>query len=303
MVQFIPGRLAPHAEATHPRLKLADYLTGALPPAPAAVDWYSRVTDWPVFLNDQLGDCTAAMVGHLIEEASAYGQGAVTLVGDGDVLTSYERVSGYVPGDPSTDNGSVLQDVYNDWRKNGVGGHHVLVFAQVDHTDDGEIRQAVALFGAVGLGIVVTQDMMDDFHAGHPWTRAAGTALGGHAVPVVGYDADHVFVVTWGQVRAMSWGCLAAVTDEAWVAVLPEWFSAAGVDPTGLDLHALGEDFAVLTGEPNPFPQPAPAPPAPMPVPPAPVPPKPTPDPLADLVALIRTAVRAFETWAHRHGF
>ena len=268
MVTFVPGRLAPHPEATHPRLHLADYLTSTLPAPPPAVDWYSRVSGWPVYLNTDIGDCTEAMVAHLIEGASTYGQGATIAVTDQDVLAAYERVSGYNPADPSTDQGAVLQDVYADWRRNGMAGHKVLAFAQVAASSEVQVMQAINLFGAAGLGIVVTQDMEDDFNAGHPWTRAVGAQLGGHAVPAVGYDSNFVYVVTWGTVQPMTWGCYKKVTEEAWAAILPEWMNSAGADPAGLDLHALGADLADLTGGQNPFPGPIPTPtPVPSPQP------------------------------------
>lgn len=261
------GRLPAHPEQTHPRLHLRDHLTAQLPAPPAQADWHTAVASWPMYLNDQIGDCTEAMVGHCIENASTYGQGTTIEVADSDVLTAYERVSGYDPNKPDSDQGAVLQDVYGDWVKHGVGGHKATVFAQVDHANATELKQAVDLLGAVGLGITVTQDMMDAFNAGQPWSTATGEQLGGHAVPIVGYDADFVYVVTWAKVQKMTWACYAVVTEEAWAAVLPEWFSAAGLDPTGLDLYGLGEEFAGLTGGQNPFPAPTPTPtPGPAPV-------------------------------------
>jgi hypothetical protein len=280
------GRLPAHPEETHPRLHLAPHLRAVTPPP--SVDWYSRVENWPMFLNDQLGCCTEAMVGHCIENASEYGPDLV-LIRDGDVLTAYERVSGYNPADPSTDQGAVLQDVYGDWRKTGVGGHKNLVFAQVNHGRDTELMTAVDEFGAVGLGIVVTQDMMDDFDAGKPWDRAVGEQLGGHAVPVVGYDPSYLYIVTWGRLQRMTWRCLDTVTEEAWVSVLPEWFSG-GKDPQGVDLHGLGEAFAALTGQPNPFPDPSPQP----------VPPGPAPQPVDPADEAL--AVAAKEWVKHRHS-
>ena len=269
MVTLIPGRLPPHAEADHPRLHLADYLTSALPAPPPTVDWYSRVAAWPMFLNDKIGDCTEALVGHVIEAASTYGAGKTLVLLDGNILTAYERVSGYNPADPSTDQGAVLQDVYTDWRKNGVGGCRALAFAQVAASSETQVQQAIHLFGAAGLGITVTQQMEDDFNAGIPWTRAGGAQLGGHAVPAVGYDSKYVYVVTWARVQPMTWACYRQVTEEAWTAILPEWLDAAGHDPEGLDLQALGADLAELTGSPNPFPGPLP-----------PVPPQPSPQPV-----------------------
>jgi len=97
---------------------------------------------------------------------------------------------------------------------------------------------------------------MDDFGNGQPWARATGQQLGGHAVPIVGYDADNVYIVTWGKVQSMTWGCYSDVVEEAWAAILPEWLSSAGEDPEGVDAYGLGQAFAQLTGEPNPFPAP-----------------------------------------------
>ena len=74
----------------------------------------------------------------------------------------------------------------------------------------------------------------------------------------------------------MTWACFTAVTEEAWCAITPEWFSAAGSDPQGVNLYGLGQDFAAMTGQPNPFPAPLP----PAPVPPVPVPPAPVPVPV-----------------------
>lgn len=252
------GRLPAHSELTHPRLHLGPWLRAVEPPA--SVDYFLRIGDWPMYGNDRIGDCTEAMVGHLIESASLYGGGTLSLVTAEDVLTAYERVSGYNPSDPSTDQGAVLQDVYNDWRKTGVGGRKNLAFAQVDHQRPTDVKAAVYEFGATGLGIVVTESMMEDFDAGKPWAEADGEDLGGHAVPIVGYDKSFVYVVTWGKVQMMTWDCYRAVTEEAWVAILPEWFNTKGQDPQGIDLYGLGEAFARLTGEPNPFPQPPPAP-------------------------------------------
>lgn len=268
-ITFHDGRRPPHPEDTHPRVKLRPFVR-ALTAAPASVDWYSRVTEWPMYKNDELGDCTIAKIGHEIENASTYGDGTTVLVTDDDVLTAYEAVGGYRPGHPETDQGAVLQDVYTYWRKTGVGGHKALAFAEVDVKSLDEVKTAIATFGAVGLGIVVDQQMMDDFNAGRGWTRTGGEQLGGHAVPAVGYDSEGVWVVTWAAVIKMTWSVFRRVADEAWVAILPEWVNdQTGRDPLGVDLYGLGEAMSALTGDPNPFqpdPQPEPGP-APGPAP------------------------------------
>ncbi len=81
------GRL-PH-DPTRPRLALHYYLDRGVPPNPAVVDWLDRVTDWPMLLNDSIGDCVWAMAGHALEAWSTYGENPTITVTDHDVLTGY----------------------------------------------------------------------------------------------------------------------------------------------------------------------------------------------------------------------
>ncbi len=59
------GKLAARRD---PRtLRLARYLAPALPPPPAQVDYTCGVKDWGMMLNDRLGCCTIAAVGHAVQ--------------------------------------------------------------------------------------------------------------------------------------------------------------------------------------------------------------------------------------------
>ena len=274
------GWLAPYPESAKPRLKLAKYLR--LPPPPASADWYSRVPAWPMYLNDQIGDCTVAEVAHQIESASAYTAGAPISVDDAAVLAAYRAISGYDPANPATDAGAVIQDVLGYWRRVGIDGHRALAFAQVDPRNHDEVRQAISLFGSVDIGLDLPQSALDQFDAKRAWSTVPndGGIVGGHSVGGVGYgvaatptlqrtvvasDGDYVYVVTWGAIVPMTWDFWDHYVEEAWAVILPEWLDAAGHTPTGIDLHELGNDLAELTGDPNPFP----SAPGPAPVPPA----------------------------------
>jgi len=47
-------------------LQMANYL--ALPAFPASRDWTNKAKPaWGMMLNDQLGDCTCAAIGHIIQ--------------------------------------------------------------------------------------------------------------------------------------------------------------------------------------------------------------------------------------------
>lgn len=265
---FHGGRLP--AQPARPRLRLGAYLTGSLPTPPASIDWQSRVATWPMYLNDQIGDCTCAAVGHLIEAETTYGQGATVTVADQDVLTMYEKVSGYNPADPSTDQGAVIQDVLAYWQKTGMAGHRIVAYAAVDVSNVSEIKAAIDLFGAVDIGINFPSSAMDQFNAGQEWDVVKGSQIeGGHCVPVGAYGSDgSLTCVTWGRTQKMTAAFWQKYVDEAWVVITDDWLNSKGTDPQGLNLYQLGQDYAALTGKPNPIPAPQPQPtPSPTPAP------------------------------------
>lgn len=250
---------------TRPRLRLGTFIDRQeLGEPPPSVNWWTLVADWPMYANDSIGDCTVAEVGHQIGSASKYATGNEVLFTDAQIVSMYSAVTGYVPGDESTDNGAVIQDVLTYWRKTGLGGHKLAAFAEVDVSNRSEVLQAVAAFGSVDLGHMVTQGDMDSFNAGTAWDTSYGntTVVGGHSTELVGYDSTFGYLVTWGRVQKFTWRWWNARVDEAWLAILPEWLSAQGQSPSGFDLHGLGQEMHDLTGDPNPFP-PAPVPPAP----------------------------------------
>lgn len=290
------GRLAP--DPTKPRLRLGARLDRGAPAAPPLADWLSRVADWPMYGNDRIGDCTIAGAGHIIQALSTYGQGTTATVGDDDVLAAYSAVSGYDPLTGRNDNGAVMQDVLNYWRRSGIGGHRILAFAEVDVRDRTEVERAISVFGHVYIGIDMPTSAMDQFDAGRPWdvVRRDGGLEGGHAVNVGAYSRPGAAftAVTWGRVQALTEAFWDRYVAEAWVIITPEWLSAAGTSPGGVDLYGLGEDLAELTGGPNPFP--APEPPGPVPGP-VPEPVGPAPVVVAD-VAL----ATAMQNWLHAKG-
>lgn len=249
------GALAPHPESTHPRVRLATHMSArALPPTPAVVDYASKVRSWPMYLNNQIGDCTAAGIAHAIQAWTAYGKGLVTLPNSA-VLRLYEAF-GYVPGQPDTDRGAVEQDVLHYVQANGVGGHKILAYAQVDHTSLDEMKTALNLFGSVYLGAQMPQSAMDQTNAGQAWDIDPGSPIeGGHCFTLQRWDTTDapMTFVTWGQLQRATTRWWEANGMEAWVMISEDWFNAAGKTVTGVDLSELGDEFSVVTGQPNPF--------------------------------------------------
>lgn len=290
-IDFKGGRLP--NDPDKPRVRLAPFLRHAssLPPMPILQDWGSRVTDWGMALNDRMGDCTVADIAHTLKQTSLYATGSEVSIPDSEVVAAYSAISGYDPATGANDNGAIMQDVQNYWRKTGVGGHKSLAFAEVDVTNLDEVYAAINVFGSVHLGMDFPQSAMDQFNRGQGWTLSDinNQVVGGHDVVGVGYDKTRgvIYVVTWGRLIPVTNEFFKKYFVEGWVSIIPEWLDVTGHNPLGLDLQGLGQAVSDVTGKPNPFPAPLP----PLPPPPGP--------PLTDPDLILWAAVL---DWAHaRH--
>lgn len=298
------GRLPAHPEDTHPRLKLKAFLrSGYKGQVPDVVDYSTHVETWPMYLNDQLGCCTAADYAHGIQLWTAYGQGSPVTVTDQDVLTFYEQSCGYNPDDPSTDQGGNMQEVCDFARKTGMAGRRIEAFFQVDPDDADEVRAALYLFGAVSVGMAFPASAMDQFDAGQPWDRVRrdGGIEGGHDVLLVGATKGGNYkVVTWGRVQEVTpafWDRYmgSRAGGEAWVRVEQDWASKAGVAPgNALNIAQLNDAFQQLTGQPGPFIGEAPSP-EPNP--------EPAPSDDATFCTYLREVVARVDAWLRSKGF
>ena len=286
-----------------PRVKLtADLIPAAQFTPPPSVDYYSRVPaqTWGMDGNDKIGDCTCAELDHTIKARQIAAGNTEISSTEAEVVAIYSAVTGYTPSNPASDQGAEMQAVRDYWRKNGVtlGGRQdkVTLFAQVDHTRLDLVRWCVDRLGAVALGINFPASAMQQFDAGQPWTVVQGSQIeGGHAISMVGFDPQYAYVVTWGKVQAMTWDFFVSYVEEAWTDLSTDFCNAVnGDDPFGETLYELGQQYAAVTGQANPFPAPAPTP-----TPPPTPPPQPTPNAFpADTYEQFRTVAGA---WIQHH--
>lgn len=262
-------------------LRFASFARGMAAP-PATCNWTTHTPTWPVMLNDRIGDCTVAAAGHLVQEWTANALGtAGTVVSDADILAAYSAVSGYDPATGRGDNGAVMLDVLRYWSKSGIGGHKIHAYASVEPTNHVNVKQVAWAFGGsyIGLDLPVACQSLTD--AGKPWDIPAGTRLtgqwapgswGGHAVPIVAYDATWLTVVTWGKLWSMSWRFFDAFCSEAWaVFSVADWLRATnGLAPSGFAHAELDAALGDVADQPpviGPEPTPPTPPPAPTPTP------------------------------------
>ena len=247
MPEFKP---TPPAKYKGAILQLADYLD-AVPAPPEKVYWEYKVKgEWEEEGNDTVGDCTCACIAHMIMLATAH-TGTMVVPTVAEVLSVYSAVTGYIPGDPSPDNGANIADILNYWQQTGmtVGGvvHKIVAWAQIDSTNQTEVEQALWLFGGVDLGIEVFQSMEDQTNAGQAWDNPTGADLGGHSIPIFGYGSEGCTCVTWGALQQMGWACFQKICSEAYVVITQDWINQlSGKTYSGFDLAQLQSDLAAL---------------------------------------------------------
>lgn len=256
------------AQPARPHLKLTAAHLAALPDPPDEVD-HGQGT-YPMYGNDQYGDCVEAGLGHQVGQYTLVSSGQEATFTDQQILGAYSAITGFNPDDENTDQGTYTQDAMTWWRKTGLEGHAIVLYAALDLANVKALKQAINAFGGIGIGFNFPAYAMDQFNAGKPWDvqKKNATIEGGHYVLATGYNAQYLKVKTWGAEQLMSWAFLAKYADEAWGALDDEMVGNAGSFLPGVDLYGLGEDFAALTGQSNPFPEPQPEPgPTPDPVP------------------------------------
>ena len=248
-----PYRLGKHPPVVDDRtFRFGDYLTPALPAPPASVAYYQKVPTWPMYYNDQYGDCTCAAAGHMIQNWTANAATEVT-VPPAAVLTFYEH---FVGTPPPPDEGCNMLTVLKYWRATGLGQHKVQAFTSLQLQNQSQAQSAIYLLGGIYLGVA-----LPDFAVAQggdwltiPWVVPPGGPVGnaapdphnGHCIPAVGYDAEQLWVVTWGGLKSMSWGFYNAYADESYAVVSADFIGSSGRSPEGFNLAALMSDLTQL---------------------------------------------------------
>jgi hypothetical protein len=249
------GKAAPrHDRRT---LQLANYLrVQNLPPAPPQVNYGAKVNKWPMMANDQIGDCTCAAAGHLIEDWTA-NAGKFVIVPTAAVIEAYSAITGYDPKTGKNDNGAVEIDVLNYWRQTGVGGHEIVAYVALEPSNREHVRDACFLFGGcyIGLALPTSAQKQDVWSVPPGGATGAGApgSWGGHAVPVVAYDSRGLTVVTWGALKVMTWEFWDAYCDEAYAVYSKDFLEPNDVAPNGFDMAALMNDLNLVKGQARPL--------------------------------------------------
>lgn len=237
---FQLGKAAPSQDER--TLQLANYLTPSLPAAPSKYSVSGKVTDWPMYANDRLGDCTCAAAGHMVQAWTSFHQPWTPT--EAEVVALY-NATGY------EDNGRVETDVLNYWRKDGFGHRRdrIAAYTAVTPRNHTQVKQAVWLFGGLYIGLdlpLTAQNQTTEwklvYDAGED---ALPGSWGGHAVCVTAYSRSGLEVITWGQRMKMTWGFWNRYCEEAYAVLSGDWTSTTTA-PNGFNLAQLEADLHAI---------------------------------------------------------
>jgi hypothetical protein len=229
-------------------LRFKKYLSLTAPPK--SVAYYDKVATWPMYYNNKYGDCTCAAAGHMIQNWTANAGTEISPPAP-KVLAFYEH---FVGSPPPPDEGCNMLSVLKYWRTAGLDSQKVTAFASLDLKNHSQAQSAIYLLGSIYIGVALPDFAVQGDMLTVPWVVPPGGPVGdaapnpnnGHCIPAVGYDADQLWIVTWGELKSMAWDFYDAYADEAFAVLSQDFIEKSGVSPQGLNLQALKADLAEL---------------------------------------------------------
>jgi hypothetical protein len=248
-----------------PRLSLKNYLGRKLAPAPDC-DWTKRAMRslLQMYLNGTtspgvpvLGCCVIAWLAHMFGIFNENAGGNPSIFTDAEIMSQYSLIGGYVPGDPSTDNGCDEVTALNHALQHGFTGHHFAGYLAVDGTDKEEVRQAVWLFENLMFGMNLPDAWISPFpsSSGFLWDVAGPpNPDNGHCPGGCGTNGTGVLTSTWAMVGTTTYDAIAQYTSPSSGGSLYTVLSAESLRkailkaPNGFDFTQLVADFQAIGG-------------------------------------------------------
>jgi hypothetical protein len=226
--------------------ELPFYAAGPLPRPPAkvsvpAVPDAGDGTVWGMDGNDKYGDCGVAGIDHGFMAAAS----VVATLTKETWPTDEDDVDYYLTYTGGKDTGVVLQPFLAYVKLRQFFSHTIQAYAPIGVHDVPTLQFAINAYTFAYTGITVTSAMESASQNNKPWTLGDlfSPVAGGHCVPLVGYDSEYLYCVTWGKVQAISYSLWHHISTEAW-AVIPGEFT--DTDGRGISLSALQADLAKI---------------------------------------------------------
>ena len=241
-------------------LKLANFLDTSLQ-APVSYDFDAKRKPFPPHMwgNDVYGDCEVAARANYLQRLQRAQTKTTPGITDDDVINLYKQMTGCVsPGDANDTGMTTLQNL-QEWRSGWsiskvwqMGGQQtrdytISAYGYINPADHSLSRLATYLFSGVLLGVNLpisaqtqtNNGVWDVVSPGDP--NGAPGSWGGHCVLTKRYDADNVYVLTWGmEIRATNaWMDMYCVEGYSVIDTLDPWFSF----PQVLNVQSLEDEM------------------------------------------------------------
>jgi hypothetical protein len=230
-----------------------DLLATAMPATNGTIDRESKVSTWPMYGNDTVGDCTCAGVAHAVAQWTAFSgkvPGGAMFTNEVIVDTLYSAVSGYNPQTGANDNGAALYQVCNYMMDTGIKDtagnlHKIEGYVDIASFNDlGYLKEVLNCFGTVYLGVAVSDQDEENFENGQPFSLPSnGQQVGPDGIDhcvVMGLSAfavpgvvDDETIITWGAEERINVAWAWTNIGEAIAVITSDWMEANGDSPIG----------------------------------------------------------------------
>jgi hypothetical protein len=217
-------------------LRLLKYVNYDFLPAPDVRRWDAPITDWGVMGNDRYGNCVFATAAHEILTWRANAAQDSRRISDAAVINLARDLGGL--------HGYSILARLKYWRKKEMWANSLRAFALTDTRNPTQLRQLINAFGCLDIGLLLpvawTRQPIWDTGKGPDYRP---NSWGSHSVPIVAYDTELFYVVTWGKLQPITAQALAKYCDEAYALIDPDWLTTQGITPAGFDLKTLDADL------------------------------------------------------------
>ena len=201
-----------------------------------------------IYNNDTLGCCGPAGAGHSARVMAKEGTKKAVTISVDEVLECYEKVGGYVPGKPETDQGVQLRDLMNYWKNTGLKDttgkvHKIDAYVLLNLKNFKEILLSTYLFGTCSTGVIITDAAMNQFENKQPWDNVKNaTEEGGHFAPTAyRFLNGNYGLMTWAELQEATERWMKKNVSQAFAPISFDILDQKGVSPEGFDKPKLLE--------------------------------------------------------------
>jgi hypothetical protein len=202
--------------AGHPRAFFARFMTPEFPVIPEVYDLTAAAEEplGQMWGNDKNGDCVPVMIFRNSSVKLCNAENYSNPYTTDDVLGFYSRNTGFVQGDPSTDQGSDPVSALQYAQTSGLlpdGSHKIAGFLTVNGKVPLEVRRSIWLFG----GVMATSGLPDVFVRNLPSASGFIFDVCGPSDPNNGHGFFFAPKYKPGAVDMSTWAMQGWMTDDA----------------------------------------------------------------------------------------